>query len=95
LNTGEDPAFAKSFLSTTNTLYIAAEHPSALIWLWCRRTDPTFNWDSSAVHSREALVTSLNFYRSRIFSDQSRGRWHHRKPLFSDMELEAFPIQRC
>ncbi len=31
LNTGEDPAFAKSFVSATNTVYHDAEHPSALI----------------------------------------------------------------
>ena len=31
LNTGEDPAFAKSFVSATNTIYHDAEHPSALI----------------------------------------------------------------
>jgi uncharacterized protein len=31
LNTGEDPVFAKSFVSATNTLYHDAEHPSALI----------------------------------------------------------------
>ena len=31
LNTGEDPAFAKSYVSATNTVYHDAEHPSALI----------------------------------------------------------------
>jgi putative CocE/NonD family hydrolase len=31
LNTGEDPAFAKIFVSATNTVYHDAEHPSALI----------------------------------------------------------------
>jgi uncharacterized protein len=31
LNTGEDPAFAKNYVSATNTIYHDAEHPSALI----------------------------------------------------------------
>jgi len=31
LNTGEDPAFARSFVSATNTIYHDGEHPSALI----------------------------------------------------------------
>jgi uncharacterized protein len=31
LNTGEDPAFAKNYVSATNTVYHDAEHPSALI----------------------------------------------------------------
>jgi len=31
LNTGEDPAFARNFVSATNTIYHDAEHPSALI----------------------------------------------------------------
>jgi uncharacterized protein len=31
LNTGEDPALAKSFVAATNTVYHDAEHPSALI----------------------------------------------------------------
>ena len=31
LNTGEDPAFAKNYVSATNTVYHDTEHPSALI----------------------------------------------------------------
>jgi hypothetical protein len=31
LNTGEDPAFARNYVSATNTVYHDAEHPSALI----------------------------------------------------------------
>ena len=31
LNTGEDPAFAKTYVSATNTVYHDSEHPSALI----------------------------------------------------------------
>jgi putative CocE/NonD family hydrolase len=31
LNTGEDPAFARNFVSATNTIYHDADHPSALI----------------------------------------------------------------
>jgi putative CocE/NonD family hydrolase len=31
LNTGEDPAFAKNYVSATNTVYHDAEHPSSLI----------------------------------------------------------------
>ncbi len=31
LNTGEDPAFAKNYVSATNTVYHDAEHPSVLI----------------------------------------------------------------
>jgi uncharacterized protein len=31
LNTGEDPALAKNYVSATNTVYHDAEHPSSLI----------------------------------------------------------------
>jgi putative CocE/NonD family hydrolase len=31
LNTGEEPAFARNYVSATNTVYHDAEHPSALI----------------------------------------------------------------